>query len=90
MTAILNEIRKLKLKYAYKRARELIESTDVKSPDLLRALAECYYKDLELHRDDSYEKALYFLNEIVDDNNKKKLCVYVEQFTRENGNINKI
>lgn len=78
MSDILNEIRKLKLQYAYKRARELIESTDVKSPDLLRALAECYYKDLELHRSESFPIAIKILENMdlsKDDNPSETLCL---------------
>jgi len=62
-----NSVDELKASYEYKEAREFLENKNKKSTQNLRDLAECYYKDLELNRDFSYDKALDILEEIVYD-----------------------
>lgn len=78
MSDILKKVKSLKSQYAYKQARELIESQDDKNQDLLRELAECYYKDLELHRDESFPIAINILENmdlVKDDNPSETLCL---------------
>lgn len=72
MNDILNKVKALKSDYQYKDARDLIEKENLQSDDLSRALAECYYKDLELHRDHSYDKALDILEKIEQDSSPEK------------------
>lgn len=76
MTDKLKEqIKELKAKHKYADARELLNENSTNA-DELRILAECNYKDLELHREYSYDKALGFLEKIVVDNNPKEtLCL---------------
>ena len=57
MNIILENVKILKLEYKYKQAIDLIEKEKIQNDKLSRELAECYYKDLELHRYFSYEKA---------------------------------
>ena len=79
---LLKDIKKLKDDYKYSQAREVLLSKcnndyeNIKDEDLLRALAECHYKDLELHRDFSYDIALDILKQINNDKNEKEtLCL---------------
>ena len=66
----------LKKRYQYKEVRELIKKIKNKDAQNLRDLAECYYKDLELNKDFSYDKALDILNDIKnDDNIPETLCL---------------
>lgn len=72
MNGILNKVKALKSDYQYKEVRDLIEKENLQNDDLLRELAECYYKDLELHRDHSYDKALDILEKIEQDSSPEK------------------
>ncbi|MDD2905260.1 MAG: patatin-like phospholipase family protein [Sulfurimonas sp.] len=77
MKELLQQVKDLKSEYKYKEARDFIDENTTDA-NLLRILAECYYKDLELHRDFSYDKALRILGKIDDtsDNDKKEtLCL---------------
>jgi len=76
MKALIKEqIKNLKQKYKYSEARKLLSENSTDENEL-RALAECYYKDLELDRNDSYDKALEILEKIVNDKNEKEtLCL---------------
>ncbi len=68
-------IKKLKAEYNYQKVIALLDINSTNA-DELRTLAECNYKDLELHREYSYDKALDFLEKIVVDNNPKEtLCL---------------
>lgn len=70
------KIEKLKAKYKYKEAREILEKIEKKCSQNLRNLAECYYKDLELHKDFSYDMALKTLSLISeDDKEEETLCL---------------
>ncbi|NOR57142.1 MAG: hypothetical protein GQ474_01295, partial [Sulfurimonas sp.] len=74
-TKLKEQIKELKIEHNYDDARTLLNENSIDA-DELRALAECNYKDLELHRDYSYPEALKFLDRIVDDNNPKEtLCL---------------
>lgn len=72
MNKILKDVKAFKSNYKYKDARDLIKKEKTEDSILLRKLAECYYKDLELHRDESYEKALDILKNIKNDNSPEK------------------
>lgn len=72
MNKILENVKILKLKYKYKEAIDLIEKENIQNDKLSRELAECYYKDLELHRDFSYEKALDILINVMKDSSPEK------------------
>lgn len=72
MKNLLQEVKGLKSKYKYKEARDLIEKEKIEDSNLLRELAECYYKDLELHRDFSYKEALDILKNIKKDSFPEK------------------
>ncbi|MDO8453420.1 MAG: hypothetical protein Q7S59_02470, partial [Sulfurimonas sp.] len=72
MNKILKKVKIQKSEYKYKEARDLIEKEEALNPELSRELAECYYKDLELHRDFSYKKALDILEKIEQDSSPEK------------------
>jgi len=69
---ILTRVKDYKSQYKYKNARDLIEKEKTKDSSSLREFAECYYKDLELHRDYSYDKALDILESIKKDSFPEK------------------
>lgn len=72
---IRKKIKDLKGNYQYSEARKLLDEKS-KNSDELRLLAECYYKDLELHKAYSYDKALMILKNISNDNDQKEtLCL---------------
>ena len=66
MTCNLSDIKKLKSEYKYHEARKILLGQASDDSECLRNLAECYYKDLELHQDFSYPKALEILDKIID------------------------
>lgn len=71
-------IDQLKADYKYKQIRELIEKKEDKNGDDKRSLAEAYYKDLELHKESSYPKAIKLLEDIDlnnDNNPSETLCL---------------
>jgi len=74
---LLEKIEELKKEHDYKELRSLIKKYEKNlTPDLLRALAECYYKDLELSKEFAYPKALKILDDITDDDNPHEtLCL---------------
>ncbi len=72
---VKKKILKLKAQHKYDEARALLNENSTDN-DELRALAECNYKDLELHKDYSYAEALKLLDKIKDDNNPSEtLCL---------------
>lgn len=76
MNKLLKEqINKYKKDYKYSQARKLLNN-DSLDADELRALAECYYKDLELNKNMAYSEALEILNKIKIDNKiPETLCL---------------
>ncbi|MFA6137667.1 MAG: patatin-like phospholipase family protein [Sulfurimonas sp.] len=78
MNKILEKVKIQKSEYKYKEARDLIEKEEALNPELSRELAECYYKDLELHRDESFPIAINLLKNMdlaKDDNPSETLCL---------------
>ncbi|MBY0540477.1 MAG: patatin-like phospholipase family protein, partial [Campylobacterales bacterium] len=74
------KIKNLKKHYRYKEIRETIEKQSIKSFGDIRALAEAYYKDLDLHKKNSYPIAIKLLEDIKskeneDDNPSETLCL---------------
>ncbi|NQY54506.1 MAG: patatin-like phospholipase family protein [Campylobacteraceae bacterium] len=79
---LLKVVKKLKQNCKYNLARkEILSKYDddlikVSNNNLSRELAQCYYKDLELNKDFSYDIALSILHSIDSDDNKKEtLCL---------------
>lgn len=67
---LLEKIKLHKNSYDYEKARILVENyKSEKTASILRAYAESIYKDLELPKEYSYDKALEVLNEIQNDDN---------------------
>lgn len=74
------DIKNLKKHYRYKEIRETIEKQPIKSFGDIRTLAEAYYKDLDLHKKNSFPKAIKLLEDIKskekeDDNPSETLCL---------------
>lgn len=66
-----NKLKILKSDYKYHESRKLLNENS-KDAQQLRDIAECYYKDLELHKDFSYKKALEILEKIEHDSSPEK------------------
>ncbi len=83
MSKLLEEVEVLKKGYKYSQARSLLNEDSIDS-DELRALAECFYKDLELNKNYAYKKALNILDAITNDTDEKEtLCLGAAVYKRK-------
>jgi predicted acylesterase/phospholipase RssA len=78
---IISKAEQCEESYRYLQARQEIfahydDYKKIQNDNLLRVLAQCYYKDLELHKKFSYNRALEILQQIKNDTNQKEtLCL---------------